>query len=368
MEFKGISLDAAYDRLDGLPAQSYVEMGPGLSIKRKASGVPVMRIHYDVIPERNSVLHPEWKLAERKKYSQRGWDREQEIDDQAGGGDRLFASLLSVFGEKIIITDPHWYPNPEWDVMGGFDHGKTNATCLEMAYVDFAGNVYMCGEFYQPKTQAWENNIWQNVPLLLKMPNLQRARWIRADPSIFVDKEAQLDGTFTNINAVYRKQGFTRLTPYPSNLSREDLTVEERLNDHWANLGERKPSLYIVCRNEKDRIQPGLHPFDCPNLLWELRRMRRKELTARQLIERNPTEKIVDKNNHAWDAGCKYLLLSLPKPTAVPMETQLRELVKDLNPMSANIAAVRFLNMQNKGQGVGQQRGWDMRSRKRMSR
>lgn len=367
MSFSAISLDEAYAQLDELPPQSKVEIGPGVSIKRKANGVPVLRIHYNAVPERNEVLNPRWKADEQKKYTKAGWDREQEIMDEAGGGDKLFAALLATFGEKIIITDPMWYPQPDWDCVGGFDHGKTNATCLEKAYIDFDGNVYMCGEFYQMRTEQWDNNIWENVPRLLQMPDLQRMRWIRADPSIFYDKEAQLDGTFTNINAVYRKQGFTRLSPYPTSLSREDLTVEERLNDHWSNLSERKPSLYIVCRNEMDRRQPGLHPYDSPNLLWELRRMRRQELSARQLITRNATEKIIDKDNHAWDAGCKYLGLSLPKPTAVPMEKKLAELVQGLNPLSANIAAVRFMNLHG-GNGGSQNKRLELRNRSRMSR
>ncbi len=367
MKFSGISLSEAYSKLDQLPAQTYVDMGPGVSIKRKENGVPVMRIHYNAVPERNEVINPSWKQEEKKKYSASGWDREQEINDEAGGGDKLFAAILSTFGDKIIIRDPNWYPDPSWDVVGGFDHGKTNASCFEKAYIDHEGSIYFCGEFYQMKTETWANNIWQNVPILLQMPDLNRMRWVRADPSIFYDKEAQLDGTFTNINAVYKKQGFTRFTPFPTSISREDLSAEERLNDHWANLADRKPTLYIVCRNEMDRRQPGLHPYDCPNLLWELKRMRRKELTSRQLLERNPTENIIDKDNHAWDAGIKYVGMSLPKPTPISKEQQLKDLVQDLNPMSANIAAVRFMNM---GGGVTQQptRQMDFRSRRRMSR
>lgn len=366
MKFDGIPLDEAYEQLDEVPSQTYVDIGPGVSIKRKENGVPVLRVHYNAVPERNEFLNPGWKVQERKKYTASGWDREQEIVDEAGGGDKIFASLLSTFAKVIVIKDPNWYPKPEWDVVGGFDHGKTNATTLEKAYIDQDANIYMCGEFYQMKTEKWDNNIWQNVPIMLKMPHLNRMRWIRADPSIFFDKEAQLDGTFTNINAVYRKQGFTRLTTYPTAQSREDLTFEERMNDHWANLGERKPTLYIVCRNEMDRRQPGLHPYDSPNLLWELKRWRRHELTAKQLITRNATEKIVDKDNHAIDAT-KYLVLSLPKPAAVPLERKIEELVEGLNPMSAQVAAVRFMNMTH-GTGVHQQRSIDLRHKRRMGR
>jgi hypothetical protein len=323
-----------------------------------------MRIHYNAIPERNEVLNPEWKKQEKGDYSSSGWDREQEINDEAGGGDKLFAAVLSTFKRKIVITDPLWYPDPTWDVVAGGDHGKTNATVLEKAYIDHQGNIYFCGEFYQMKTEKWANNIWQNVPIMLQMPDLKRMRWVRADPSIFFDKEAQLDGTFTNINAVYRKQGFPYFTTFPTSITREDLSFEERLNDHWSSLESREPTLYIVCRNEMDRRQPGLHPNDSPNLLWELKRMRRKELSSTQLMQRNPTETIVDKDNHGWDAA-KYIVMSLPKPTAIPPEQKLAELVKDLNPMSANIAATRWLNM---GAGQTSHKPMNLRHRGRQFR
>jgi len=44
------------------------------------------------------------------------------------------------------------------------------------------------------------------------------------------------------------------------------------------------------------------------------RRACRKELTQTQLQNKNPSEKMVDKDNHLRDA-LKYLVLSLPEPT-----------------------------------------------------
>jgi hypothetical protein len=82
---------------------------------------------------------------------------------------------------------------------------------------------------------------------------------------------------------------------------------------HWANLDEREPTVKIVCRNYAEKPQPGLHNWDCPNLLWELMRTRRVKLNAQQLLTRNAAEAIVDKDNHARDAF-KYALMSRPEP------------------------------------------------------
>ena len=66
-----------------------------------------MRLHYSVHPERNPELNPDWKKTERKKYtSQADWDREQDIRDEAGGGELVFASTLIAYWNKIVITDP----------------------------------------------------------------------------------------------------------------------------------------------------------------------------------------------------------------------------------------------------------------------
>ena len=101
----------------------------------------------------------------------------------------------------------------------------------------------------------------------------------------------------------------------------------ERILAHWHDLDNRGPTLKIVCpRQKRDISKPiyGIHNDGCPNLVWELRRARREELSATQLLVRNPTEKIVDKDNHLRDP-LKYLCLALPVPTPKPWEVKMKE-------------------------------------------
>ena len=67
----------------------------------------------------------------------------------------------------------------------------------------------------------------------------------------------------------------------------------------------------------------------CPNLLWELRRARREELTPTQLTKKNQTEKIVDKDNHLRDC-LKYLVLTLPEPSQKSARMLATEAVRPL--------------------------------------
>src|SRR5215470_3954672 len=88
----------------------------------------------------------------------------------------------------------------------------------------------------------------------------------------------------------------------------------ESILEHWRDLDHRQLTLKIVCPYDYSRKRFGLFPNGCPNLLWELMRTRREQLSAAQLMRKNPSEAIVDKDNHLRDA-LKYILLSLPGPS-----------------------------------------------------
>jgi hypothetical protein len=365
----------ALAQLQALPPQTRVEVLRGFELKLKANGIPVGRIHYSADPDRDPAT-PQGKLwydAKRLEYDSNhaGWDREYEIMDEAGGGERIFADILTRYGAVIIIRNPAWAPNPEWGVVGGFDHGGTNPTVLEKVYIDHDGNKYVAGEFYRYRTKDWDNTMASNTRQIVGdpnnldqwpgMPDLKRMRWINADPSIFWDTEPTQEGQLVAAAAIYAGLGL-RMRKYEG--ERSDLAFVQRLQeDLWGQLHTEKPKLYIVCRNESDTRQPGLHPYDSPNLLWELKRIRRAELTARQLLTQNQTEKIVDKDNHAIDS-LKYIVLQFPRSEPIPVHRRMEALLEGLNPMSAQIAAERFIARLPQGQTMQV----DMRNKKRMGR
>lgn len=314
-----------------LAPQSKLEAARGFSLRRTRQGLPVTAVHYFAHPFRDPEHNPAWREDARKGYSsQASWDREQEIVDEAGGGELVFAPTLRTWWHKIVITSPSWQPSPHWKVVGGFDHGKTNPTALLKAYVDFDGNIYLCGEYYCPGRE-----VWQNAPHMLRMPDAARFDTCFADPSIFYQTQQQSNQQKAKaVNDLYLEEGVDFLSPFAGN--RDDLTFAARLMLHWSNLDRRDPTLFIVCRNFAETIQPGLHSWDCPNLLWELLRTRKEKFSAHQLMQKNPSERIVDKENHARDA-LKYLVMSLPEPAARPLSMQIREKLEGLDPTSAMI-------------------------------
>src|SRR5579871_242497 len=313
-----------------LPPRTKVEVRRGLHVRVKDGNIPIITLHYSAHPERDPKINAKWIELKRPKYSSQGaWDREQEIQDRAGGGELVFADTLLSHWKKIVISDPFYRPNPLWRIDAGFDHGKTNPTAFERAYIDWDGCIVFCGEYYMPGKE-----IWEHAAALKQMHDVRRISSCFADPSIFPEIHQQSSREKAkSTNQLYVDNGFALFSQFLGD--RGDISFAERLlSGHWANLGPpdraledmsdeereecvhafRQPTVRIVCRNYQDRPQPGLHHWDCPNLLWELMQTRKKKLSATQLMHQNPAEGIVDKTNHAQDAA-KYLIMSLPEPS-----------------------------------------------------
>jgi len=296
-----------------------MQLGKGLTLRHTRSGIPVVRVHYSADPERDS----EWVETEKRKYTSRAaWDREQEIVHEAGGGDLVFAETLNRYAEKIIIRNPQFEIPPYWKTMGGFDHGKTNPTAFLLARIDTDGTIYFVAEYYQPMLGPHDH-----LANLNALPGFEHASPILADPSIFYRSQAQSDGGFKAIADLYWEAGLDRLVEAPAVA---EITGMERLLEHWRDLDNREPTVKIVCPEKYDysKRQYGVFQDGCPNLLWELMQTRREKLSASQLMRRNPSEAIVDRDNHLRDCA-KYIVLSLPSPSETPVQLTREKIVED---------------------------------------
>lgn len=322
-----------------LPAQTPVEVVRGVNVRRTQGGIPVVRIHYSAMPERDTAA---WKEQARREYtSEASWQREMEIQDSAGGGELVFADVLVSHWDKIVITDPKWRPDPRWRCEAGMDHGRVNATAIERAYVDHEGTIILCGEYYVPGKEVWEH-----APTIKQMADIRKIAVCYADPTIFdmTLQQSQAPGKAQerakSINELYVEQGIELFSPFA--MDRSDVSFAARVMLHWRDLDHREPTLKIVCRNYSERPQPGLHSWDNPNLLWELMRRRRVKLTAQQLLSRNLSEALVDRENHANDAA-KYLLMSHPEPTVKSARELAMEAVAPLaEARDLTSAAIRY--------------------------
>lgn len=305
----------------------------GLSARKTRKGTLVRRVHYSAHPERG----PEWVAKARQGYtSQAIWDREQEIIHEAGGGERIFAEVFARWQDKILIDLADGFQaSPYWKRISGFDHGKANPTAALVACIDQDGVIYITGEYYMPGLSPKQHR-----------PNLEELEWFLAseaiaDPSIFHKSMAQSDGTFKAIADLYVEEGIRNMLPAPNT---NELTGMERILNHWSDLDKREPTLKIVCpRGLREITKPiyGIHNFGCPNLLWELRRARREELSAGQLVHKNPSERIVDKDNHLRDC-LKYIVSALLEPSRQTPEQKALAAIKDIPLSDPTSRVIRY--------------------------
>jgi transposase-like protein len=311
---------ADYVKSGDLPAVN----GPikGLSARRSKQGTLVRRVHYSAHPERG----PEWVVEARKGYTlQARWDREQEIIHEAGGGERVFAEVLDRWEDKILIDlKDGFQASPHWKIYGGFDHGQTNPTAALVARVDQDGVIYITGEYYMPGLSPKEHK-----PNLRELEGFMEAEEVLADPSIFFNSQAQSAGAFKAISQLYFEEGIVNLVRAPNN---NEQTGMDRILNHWANLDQREPTLKIVCPREMREIMKpmyGVFNYGCPNLLWELKRTRREQLSAEQLAHKNPSERIVDKDNHLRDC-LKYIVHAMLEPPRMTLHQRALKKIEHL--------------------------------------
>jgi len=191
--------------------------------------------------------------------------------------------------------------------------------------------------------------IWEHAPVIYGIADICKVEACYADPTIFDAnfQQSQQNGRpqerAKSVNELYVENAIGLFSPFTRD--RSDISFAARLMAHWANLDERAPTVKIVCRNYAEKPQPGLHNWDCPNLLWELMRTRRVKLNAQQLLTRNAAEAIVDKDNHARDAF-KYLLMSRPEPAEKTRHEIAAEAVRPLaEQRDLTSAMIRYLQI-----------------------
>lgn len=311
-------------------AEPEVPVLRGVSTWRNKNGVLVIRIHYTAIPERDPLISDAWMKRERKNYSsQASWDREQEIIATAGGGDLVLANVLEQRRGVILIDNPDYRPNPNSAFHGCLDYGKRNPTAFLIAAIDEDGDWVFLSEHYRSGLSASEHS-----GIMLGMTYYDAVETICADSAIFSDRQEQAEGGYRNISELFQKAGITKLRPSPKPKG-ADLEHAEWLLEQWRQPAPRV-KICIPRGMNWERKREGTYNFGCPNFLWELSRVRRMELTAVQLMTSNPTEKLVQKDNHAFDAS-KYLRLSEPQWASVSSEDLWKRRVKKIRDERAEV-------------------------------
>lgn len=246
-------------------------------------GFRVIWLHYTVDPEKSTPEAIE-KLVLGYPGGRAGaaWRKEMEIDFTAYSGQLLCYDTIMRYREKIV----RHRNTEEMEMYGGFDWGRNNPASFTVYGVDSKKDIHATEEIYL-------NNI--SIPAfcqkIKESRNYNRIKWIAADPSLW-NRNQETEAGLRSLNDLFEENGIYLVR----GKSRDDQLPINELLDRWDRLWEREPRL---------TIEPC-----CTSLVWELERLRYKELTTGSIEKQNPHEQLVDKDNHSWD-GFKYFISTL---------------------------------------------------------
>lgn len=289
----------------------------GVYRRHTSKGIPVLWIHYEADPRRDRS----WVAREKPNYLyESDWEREQNMEFNAGGGELIFAHTLRAEREKIIISEPGYKANPHSNFYAGMDWGETNPTSFHVYEVTRQGTKRAILEHYLSDSSPGLHGkligemVIQFADRTRKLA-LDVVRDIYCDPSIFWDQQAQAQGGFKALAELFPEKMQRKMVPGQRG---QDGTCSEKIREWWK---QDPPGFQIVCAGGiPERMSEGTFDWGCPNLLWEMMRTRRAELGAAQLRDKNPTERLIQKHNHAFDDLCYFISGGLAVPTLTPEE------------------------------------------------
>ena len=278
----------------------------GVKHYQSDAGIHVVRVHYSADPDKNpnTPRGAEWLRNSLIGYpggmGSAAWRQEMEVDWDVAGGELVFPDFEAY--RHRIVTQP--FPIPAtWRLYASFDYGHRNPSSFHVHAMDFDGNVWTIWEFYQRnlgyREQARAIRAYPRFKDLAFNPV--------ADPSIFIKSQAgATQGEEKAVSQLFFElPDDEQIVFIPGNRG-GDITFAEKVKGFlwpWMSVDHMKLT------EEKKKEEARWRIFSsCPMLLWELERMRYADFSSIAQEARNVQEKIIDKDNHAWD-DCKYFFM-----------------------------------------------------------
>ena len=309
-----------------------VKIDQGVFRSENAKGQPVLWILFNADPARDAA----WEADGFKNaYSKSAWRREQLIDFQAGGGELVLRETLERRWKEIIITDPKEIPWAEMNFGAGLDYGKTHFGTWVVNGIDRKGVKYSVLEHGATNLTPNSHVEMMKTRRLPYSDNgvqplaLAKVGRTHFDPSLKTAKLSAQSDTFVSEIDLFVKAGMPSLT---LGIRGRDLKIVDLILDAW----NQTPVKYrIFCPTQVASRQNTHSGWQgCPNLVWELMNLRRKEYSATVEQSKGTPEDLVDKDNDFWDANKYEWSGNTPVSTQSPAEAWSNEAkrLKEVNP------------------------------------
>lgn len=265
----------------------------GVWKKVNSSGITVLTVHYTADPEKNpdNPVGKQWLENILIDYpggeSSAKFRKELSIDFTVGIGEPVFEYLAKM--EHDIKFRPSMLTQQFLDqckFYGGLDWGTRNNTAFTVVAEDLKGYFWVVWEWSDKKKTPEEV-----ARELRACPFFARLEWIAADPTMWTENQARRDG-YTSFAKILTEEipEDLRLNLMPAH-GRLDMAAITKLHAWWKATPLR------------------LRISEMCVILWrELLNLRFDDSSP----DKNPSEKLVDKDNHEWDT-LKYIILSHPQ-------------------------------------------------------
>jgi hypothetical protein len=272
----------------------------GVQTGISAEGIKAVRIHYSADPDKDpsNPVGAAWLKKELQGY--RGetdprWRKEMMIDFDAHGGQLLFPYMLG--NQDQLFIKPHSVEGLQ--LIAGLDYGTRNPSAFEVLAINYDNDINIAYEYYEaPKKSNETDDDFRKrkghkvLCAAIKQCPYFQGLTILADPSLWNKTQESADSKgLMSIADLFLQEG-VKLSP--GQRGRDFACYEHIDKNLWKE--PAKPKLTIS--------------QTCPWLWWEMQRLRFSDYSATTQVNQNLQEKIVDKDNHAWDA-VKYAMSNI---------------------------------------------------------
>lgn len=277
----------------------------GLTARLTTAGLPVLRLHYSADEHKDPATKEGARWVARASLGYKGgvldhsWLKEMEIQYGALGGQLLFPTWEQ--DKRQIVCQPFAIQDAAHvKFYGTYDHGFVHHAAYHVHAVLPNGQKYTVWEFagsHVPIRAIAEIIKGQTIKLqhdgrtFEGNPYAGREVVRICDPQIFARTGSMGDDPFNSVGDVFRDK--YQVAFQKGRKGGQMTCAEMLLGDLWADTDTPKYQVFAPCKR----------------LLFELPRLRFKQISSQQQLTKNMPDQLVDKDNDAWDSLCQFLHL-----------------------------------------------------------
>lgn len=255
------------------------ELCEGLTIRRLARNkFTVLRLHYTADPEKRT---PEWIRATRQGMSEADWQQEYEINWKAYSGVPALPQFM-LYQDAILCTPfaiPHWWPR-----YVSADYGYRNPYSAHYIAIGPDDTAYVYWEYYRP------GNLEEHLDAIKAHEDWGKVVEFILDASCWAGTQ-QAGHQVRSIADLHEDHG---VYPTRAQVVQDRLKIEA-YEKAWAGVDRGESPRLMIFRT-------------CAALIRELPSIRWADLSEAVQQNRNLSEKLVDRDNHAFDEISYFLL------------------------------------------------------------